>query len=418
MTRKTIISISSGAILLLLIALGAWYIQRDSTEPLDTTNTETQAANPFPFGEIISRITRRPPSTDNTTDLGVIDATTGDIRQVPQKVVETPVAGFDLLLKGNSEVLRYIEKATGRALEYNPSAGISRLTNTVVTNLREGSWAATGEKIIATQVEPTTNAQTVVFLNLKKTVVDPDTLPSNTQAPFTTETLPGENSALSYAINPEKTNVAYLVNTSLGSTIRVGSLANTNSSAIFRHPHKSWLLSWDTEDSLTLSTKPATGITGYSYLLDARDGTITTLTSGEGLLVKVSPEGRYAITTRLENGQPLTELRDFVDSRNSVRLSFTTYPEKCAFLSEARIVCAAPSAALANYPEGWLQGQVISDDNLWLIDIDSKVSTKIYSTGSDSIVLDITDLRINSLHTTLYFKNKQDDSIWSIRIPK
>ncbi|MBI2052674.1 MAG: hypothetical protein HYT34_00290, partial [Candidatus Ryanbacteria bacterium] len=105
------------------------------------------------------------------------------------------------------------------------------------------------------------------------------------------------------------------------------------------------------------------------------------------------------------------------DEKNSTvkELSLKTLPEKCAFSIKDRNVlfCAVPrSLGQETLPDAWWQGRVNFADSLWKINLGSGESSLLLGGGG----FDITHLFTSPHEDYIFFINKNDSTLWSLRI--
>ncbi|MBI2100646.1 MAG: hypothetical protein HYT47_01335 [Candidatus Vogelbacteria bacterium] len=148
------------------------------------------------------------------------------------------------------------------------------------------------------------------------------------------------------------------------------------SQLVFNSRANQWLVHWPEKNLIALTSKPTAEAPGYLYLLNLRNADWQKIFGGvNGLATLVSPDGQKILYSR-SNGRGL-ELGLYDRLKNESRtLAIATLPEKCVWAGDAAtIYCAVPrSLPRATYPDDWLAGEIIFDDLLWQINVESGVS--------------------------------------------
>ena len=101
-------------------------------------------------------------------------------------------------------------------------------------------------------------------------------------------------------------------------------------------------------------------------------------------------------------------------------VSVTTLPEKCIWSNResAIVYCSVPTyLGVGPYPDGWYQGVSSFSDDIWKIDTASGVVNLVVEpkklVGRD---IDGTNLFLSPSEDYLFFTNKFDYRVWSLRL--
>ena len=195
-------------------------------------------------------------------------------------------------------------------------------------------------------------------------------------------------------------------------------LTTDKKTQIFNSPFTEWLPQWGNNKTISLTTKPSSGIPGYVYRMDATTGkNLTEIFGGiNGLTTLPSPDGKLI----LYGDDTLSLYIYHLDTKVSDLLGVKTLPEKCVWGKTSDIVyCAVPKLpALALYPDAWYQGEVSFSDQFWKIDIKTGNTTMLLDPttvagGSD---IDGIKLALDTSGNYLFFVNKKDSFLWEFSL--
>ena len=171
---------------------------------------------------------------------------------------------------------------------------------------------------------------------------------------------------------------------------------------------------------ITLNTKPSAGVAGYLFLLNAKTGKLTRAISAvNGLITLIDPLGNLALYSESASQKLSLKIYSF-KAGTTVEVPITTLPEKCIWSKNnlGIIYCAVPSYIQdGNYPDIWYQGQTQFSDEIWQIDSKngaSKLLTALKDLSNKDI--DSTSLFMSPDEKYLFFTNKSDFHLWSLRL--
>jgi len=189
---------------------------------------------------------------------------------------------------------------------------------------------------------------------------------------------------------------------------------------VYSSPFRDWHTQWASANSIALTTKPASGVPGYLYLLNTTSKSQEKLLDAvPGLTALVSPKGNLVIYARAQGSGFTTFILDKT-SRESVAFPLQTLPEKCVFsVDEKTVFCSVPDTVLPGlYPDHWYQGVTSWNDALWEVDINTGEATRLVS-ASDfrlSQTLDAVDLQLSTDGRLLLLRNKRDSTLWVLEM--
>ena len=314
----------------------------------------------------------------------------------------------------------YMERATGHIYKINlDGTNKIRLSNATVPKSFEAKWSYKSDKMAVRYFEDP--APGSIKLTVKTFLASIGQL---LKATSTSETelkglaLPSTISEI--AVSPTDDKVFYLNN--LGNDLTEGVVAdfsNKNQKKIFELPFGEFNISWPTKDNIVLLTKPSAKAEGYLYFLDSKTGALTRILGGiKGLMAVVSLDGENIIFSGISKDGMESKIYNMKNKTVS-ELGFTTLADKCAWgrknnLPAGRMVyCAVPSKTPnSDQPDSWYQGTVSFDDGVW---------SKNISTGESQNILsrfgaDIANIFINDDENYLIFTDKNDGTLWSLKL--
>ena len=93
--------------------------------------------------------------------------------------------------------------------------------------------------------------------------------------------------------------------------------------------------------------------------------------------------------------------------------------DKCIWdRSDTLLLCAVPSdLPPALYPDAWYQGAAVLSDDLWLADtLSGAVILVALLEETAGIAIDVIDPFLSSDERYLFFRNKNDSTLWSLKL--
>ncbi len=177
-------------------------------------------------------------------------------------------------------------------------------------------------------------------------------------------------------------------------------------------------LSWASKTLLGLQTRSSAFIPSILQTVPVSGGVASVLLADvRGLDVLWDTNSQRFITLEVarEGKSPTLVLRDRRTPNTGRELSFQTMPEKCVWSSTATstIYCAIPlNLGIDPLPDSWWQGKVSFNDSLWKIDINTGEASSLLESG----MFDITRPILSPKEDYIFFINKKDSMLWSLRL--
>lgn len=414
MSRNTFILLFIGILVAGALGLGAYFYFFTDTFGFRTppTGAGSQAPGFSLFGGTLGNETPRneAPTTSNpATGLGT------ETRLM--KLVQNPVAGFISTTLGSTTMLRYLERETGKVSDIDMSipGARTRITNTTIPRVYNAIFGSDGTSVLLRYLDDNDAIQTY-FASIP-IATSTDIIKNGVE-------LKGsylEQSISDISISPVRTKVFTLTNFS---NTAIGTISNpdgSKKSQIFSSPFTEWLSSWTNEKTVLLTTKPSSGVAGYSYSMDTTTGNMQKVYGGtNGLLSVSSPDGKKLLLSESSGGYPSLKIYS-VGARQPIDTGLRTIADKCVWATNTTIYCSVPDNISpkpdTGYPDAWYQGMVSFSDSIWKIDsvtLSTDQVSPVSSVGREAI--DGISLSTDKNGNYLFFINKRDSALWGLKI--
>ena len=416
MSKQTAIIITIVATAVAVIGLISWYL---FLSPKATVNSEGITSY------IVSSFFPQSSNTKPITDRSLVGETststeTGDPNEPApkvRKITGTPVAGFTIIVdKKEGQVVRYMESATGHTWSAPLSVmGKSRLTNTTIPKVREALWLSNGTRVIARYLDDVGRG----IVSFKASVTQKK---SDVGTPLD-GTLDGTfmpSDIVSMTGSPSGDKIFYLTENENGGSGVIVNADSGKSSLIFSSPIKEWLPQWANNTLIYLTTKPSAFFPGYLYSVNTASGAQTRVLGGiPGLTTNANPQNTYIVySDTTNNGFNLFSYN--LKNKATEEMPLKTLAEKCAWdKTDANVIyCGIPkNPKNAAYPDEWYQGIVSFEDDLWKFNLKTGevFIVTIFSEVTNEPI-DIISPLVSPDSSYVVFLNKNDSSIWSVRV--
>jgi hypothetical protein len=221
-------------------------------------------------------------------------------------------------------------------------------------------------------------------------------------------------------ISPSGDELFYIQQDNSGVIGVVRNLVSGSTETIFESPFSEWLPTWNSAESIELTTKPSYLVDGYSYQLDPLTKRyFKSISERKGLTTLASPDNRKLLI--MEVVDDTTRLSIHTRSANRARsLSLQTLVEKCVWTPDSlSLYCGVPNSMAygGEYPDVWYQGIESYTDSLWKINTrtfkEEVISDFVSEYNAD---LDIESIGMDAEEQYLYFIDKKTEELWSYRI--
>ena len=308
-------------------------------------------------------------------------------------------------------MVRYTERGTGYIYDIRADGGSQKkVSDTIVSHAAIAQFGTNGTTVVMRFIKAD-NATVGTFLG---TVTPPNDPNAGIAGTLVGSFLP--DNIIDIAISPDGNILAYEAPTSGGSVGMSEKMDGTGKKQIFENAFSEWLLDWKGA-GVTLTTKAASDLPGYSYVVNSSQNLEKVLGPASGLTTLTSPDGKEILYGTGANGSMQLHLMT-IKTGADISTGLQTLPEKCTWSSDSTAVyCGVPQYVPAgSYPDTWYQGSVHFDDAIWKIDPSNGNTTKI-TTGSEGLI-DATYLTLSPDDSYLFLINKTDGSLWSLNLAK
>jgi hypothetical protein len=324
-----------------------------------------------------------------------VDVATTKLKQLTTK----PVIGFRDYQSTTTEpkFVRYAEAGTGHIYQINLESGVEeRLSNTTIINAGEAEFSPNG-KYVAIR-SGYTNQNELVLLELQSTGESVRT--------------PLVEGIIDFTFSRDN-ELLYSIFTTTGIS---GKSRNSNSGisrTLFTVPFQAATIQWSTDSTTPhyVYPKATTKLQGYLYAI--KNGVISReRATGPGL----TAEGNALYITYTTSGtEPVSYVLD-TQSGSTTELAVITEPHKCALgKKNTRLMyCGYEITQYGNnFPDSWYKGNQSFSDRIWRVELDSNRATQLVSpiqiSGRE---VDITDMTLAADEQALFFRNKNDNTLW------
>ena len=214
-------------------------------------------------------------------------------------------------------------------------------------------------------------------------------------------------------VSPDGTQIFFLQPTTAGVVGIVANANGTNQKKVFTSPVTEWMPQWVNKTTISMTTLASDQAAGYMYFLNPTTGAFQKILGPiNGLTTLTDPTGQEVLYSASTN-QGFTTSIYSIPTGATNPLTLTTLPEKCVWQNSKMLYCAVPQSITAgDYPDAWYQGVATFTDNVWSINTVTKVTKELISPSQN---FDIVHLGMGPDAAYLYFINKSDGTLWSLK---
>lgn len=430
-TKKFIIFL----LILILIGIGIYYFFAIKKVREDVATIEPEIPVTFTIGNKDIELNQATTSTNQNnraleneetviTGNGVIPK----LRKLSQSAVAGMTSRNIVNGKETKTSVRFIERATGHVYEMaTDSWTLEKISNTTIPKIYNAIWSKDPNSLYVRRILDNTEEIETFFATLKPTAAtstnpqeSADTGNYNTGTKFAIEGVYLPKNIENLAVGNDGKKIFYFTTKEARG---LGILSNTNGvggSEIWDSPLVEFLISWPKEDIVTFTTKPSASIEGFMYFLNRNTlKAQKTLGGVLGLTTLTSPDAQNVLYGESKGGRYNLKMLDN-KGKTSSTISLSTFPEKCVWSNKdvGIIYCAVPfSWPKGSYPDSWYQGITSFNDEIWQINLTTganKMLAKPEEMAGETI--DGINLSLSKDEDHLFFLNKKDSSLWSLRL--
>jgi len=185
---------------------------------------------------------------------------------------------------------------------------------------------------------------------------------------------------------------------------------------------KEWNIEWSSPLKIFLTTKSSQNVPGSAYELDLKTNQLRKLFSGiPGLTAKENIDGSLVVySKKSEQGNGFsTHIYSVLDGNHTVT-NISTLPDKCVWDESDKeiLYCGIPSSIpVGKYPDDWYKGRVSLFDNVVSFTFDTLSQNLLVNPSLETLTtkIDIAEIK-HKKEGFLFFQNKEDSSLWGIRM--
>ena len=371
---------------ILVIAGGAiWLTMRPAEEP---TTTERGTILRFPFGLFgggeEEPVTTTPTPTEEGEKPALLLLDSG------------PIESFTPTQKG----VRYISKQNGHVSEIGPRGEEqTRVSNTTITGIFDSAWSPNASKAVLRYLESgNTRTVSAEFVSTSTRAV---VLPQN---------------IISFAFAPDRNRIAYLVPTSAGSRLIAADPDNTKQTETTNLPFNDFDIFWPENNFVYFLSRPSGSAGGFLFRYSISAGTLDKILDNlAGLQIKFSADGQKLVYSAYDSQfrQPRLYVYN-LKTKETANIQLLGLADKCVFSknNQNKIYCGLDRNLPASlYPDDWMRGAVSTNDLVWEIDSAGGQRKQLADRG-----FDIEQVALSEDGKFLYFTEKNNGSLWSLRI--
>lgn len=322
--------------------------------------------------------------------------------QTPRLIQLTREAVVGPATARGEEKVKYFKRATGHLYEIDQEgrAPEERLSNLTIAGARDAIWS------------PNKNHAVVNFLtdsSLKHFALS--YLGTSSQGVF----LPNDVTNVAFSQKDER--MAYLLPTPLSgaTTLFVASSDGSGQKNIFTTPLSQLNLAW-AGDEIHIAAKGSGLAPSFVERVTLNGSPRVIARDIEGFDIQWNAQGTFAVISRTSlRGRNLAT--HIINAKGEIiaQLPFATIGSKCAWsrLEEEAAYCAVPRVLPpATYPDAWWQGVVSFSDDLWRVNAATGETDRLFNERD----FDIVNLFLSEAEDRLFFLDKKDSTLWTLRL--
>lgn len=419
MSKATAFTIIIVALLSIVGGLVWWYMSiSGGTKVFNFGGTSNQGGDSsfFPFGNQSSTTTK--PGSGNGQGNNPDTNTSGEA-PVLRELSSESVSGFTTLsdpIDGPS--VRYLEQETGHIYEA-PLNIVSkkRISNQTIPKVQEVIWFPGARGFIARYIGndntlESYSANIIAGEDNGEGSISGKFLPSgitqvaNVTSRFATST---KTTPRIFYIKSDAKTSAYL---SDGDGSKTTKIIDLKLHELIPYPIS--------ESTVYLQTKASGKALGNLFSLNTKTGELSPVLSNiTGLSTLPSPNGKKILLSQISEGIPQLYVYDTTKNIYS-RIGLSTLTDKCAWsATDSEVIyCSVPSYVdnTTTLPDAWYQGKTTFTDSFWEISLRTQKTREIFNTRANNFFVDVDLITTSDDDSYLIVRNKENRSLWSIRI--
>lgn len=309
--------------------------------------------------------------------------------------------------------LRYVDKTSGNIYQsFIDEIKEIKFSNMKIENIYETYFGNNGDTVLARFIKgsPFLGGEIIMTYSgtLPKEILGNDSVgENNINGSFLPENI------IDMSVSPNTSKIFYLFKTKDGVLGTTAFSSGENKIQVFDSKYTEWLSEWPNENTITITTKPASFVPGFMYIINPNKKDLKKILSGiNGLTTLTSPNGNLVLYSN--NNVSLNVYN--IQTKEVTSFPVKSLPEKCVWnLSSEIVYCAVPKLvnSLFSYPDAWYKGEVSFSDDIWKLDMSFGNAKIIFNINQD---IDGIKLKLDKEENNLFFVNKKDSYLWGLRL--
>ncbi len=409
-------------IVFLVVVIGGagWYLYKKQHQTQQGVPSLTDFSSFFPIGD--QTTPQEAPGVLPTAPAQTATSTASSSNTPFQQVSAGAVAGYTVFTRSittpvqsssstksktqttTQSVLRYVARDSGYVYEVTPGTVPLQITNVYIPNIYEAFF---GDKDASTALLRFLRDDDRTIATYSVPIPPPNSDGTRTQKQGTYLS----DNITTLAIAPDGSSIARIVDDASGASLQTTSMTGGKVATLLKNPFQEWLLSWPSQKTLYLQTKPSAQVPGYLYKVDTSEKKLRRVLGDiDGLTASVSPSRTFILYSQYAPNGFITKLLN-TKTNTTTTLALDILPEKCTWLKNEDLICAGnTSVPTAEYPDAWYQGVVHFSDNLYHIYTGSVLYDTIATPEGQSF--DMTNLSADETNRVVYFVDKNTGILW------
>ncbi len=419
MSRKLLITLIAG--LIIILGALAWFFFFNSSTPNQTNQT---TGTGLPFGQSPDNVSTSGSSTTSGSSISTGVNSQGKPVSKLFRVSDSPVAGMVAFNKNKILTVRFVDRATGHIVDADPTTlEKTSITNNTYPKIQEAYFKNDGSAVLLRDLK--NDSDTIENISLALTAPKSITVASGTppQAVATTDTLYSVKALLlngnidDVSVGPTN-SLAYILKDT-GSII-TSLFDGSKGLNLFTSGFNDWRISWPTNNTVNITTKAGTDISGFSYNLNTTNGALTKILGPLNALTALeSSDGKNIAYSYVSSGETVFFYKNFVD-KSSGKVLPTTFADKCVWGKKNTniLYCGTPTDTInQGEPDNWYKGATHFSDQIWKFNVLTKTSEVLVEPKKDfGVDLDLINPILSPDEDYIFFINKNDLTLWALKL--
>ncbi len=429
MSKTVAISIISFVILCLGFGIFYWYKSINVSDSNGNTSAQEEAKRDIPIFPFDNN--GQNTSSQQSTSTGNNNQNPVEIPAIRQ-LSTSPVSGFTFYESSNDGLtVRYMEGEKGNIIDIPfSSVNKERVTNRTLILIRETLWLSGESGFLSRFADPTSDTLNTIFgqiVNNSSASTSPKDSSSENLSDIETVALPkGIYQAVSIPFDKTqsknkatKPKIAFLDKINNETGVFISNEDGSVMKQIAYLPINEWKILGATNENVFIQTKPSFNYPSLYYSININSGKLSKVLNGpSGSSGVLSEKGQYILYSGVTENLPMVYYYD-LKKKSTEPLPLFTFADKCSFAKDdSFFICGVPSQIeKGKYPDDWYKGITSFKDEIWIASPKTGEISQFTTPTRSGFTFDITNPKISPDKKYLVFINKNDNTLWSVRLP-